>query len=73
MENIQKLKSTSDGWRGLLAETFNFETVEILGHAIAEYTLSKFNNRTILIGYDTRFLGRLFAERLASIFFLQRN
>lgn len=67
MKNIRKLKSTSDGWRGTVADTFTFREVELLVEAIAKYILDKADKKKILIAYDTRFLGKEFAQKAAQV------
>lgn len=61
-------KSTSDGWRGKLADNFNFQNIGLLGEAISKYTLYELGSKEIVIGFDTRFMSRTFADYLANIF-----
>lgn len=61
-------KSTSDGWRGKLADNFNFQNVGLLGEAISKYIYITLEGSDILIGYDTRFMSYEFAKYLANIF-----
>jgi phosphomannomutase len=58
----------TDGWRGLIARDFTFENVRYVALATARY-LKKVNkeNPTCVIGYDTRFLSREFAEESALV------
>ena len=58
----------TDGWRGLIARDFNFENVRFVALATARY-LKQINkdNPTCVIGYDTRFLSRQFAEESALV------
>ncbi len=60
----------TDGWRGLIARDYTFENVQIVSHATADYVLSISNNEkpSVVIGYDTRFLSRQFAEESAIVF-----
>ena len=66
------IKFGTDGWRGVIADNFTFENIELVSHACAEQFLedlkNKKSNNLVFIGYDRRFLGREFAERVALIF-----
>lgn len=61
-------KSTSDGWRGKLAKNFTFENVKLLGNAISRFIVQNSLPKTIVIGYDTRFMSKEFALFLSEIF-----
>ena len=58
----------TDGWRGLIARDFTFANLEIVAVATARL-LKKIGgkNQTVVIGYDTRFLSKEFAEETAQI------
>lgn len=58
----------TDGWRGLIARDFTFDNVELVAHATARYvrTLQR-EGASVVIGYDTRFLSRQFAETAACV------
>jgi len=66
INNVMRLKSTSDGWRGIMADTFNFNTVKSLGICIAKYIISERKTKNILIAYDTRFLSKEFAQTIVN-------
>lgn len=66
MKSKINLHSSSDGWRGVVADTFTFNFVERVMAAIALYTL-KHGGRQIFIGHDTRFLSLEFAKRAAQV------
>ncbi|HBZ80181.1 MULTISPECIES: phosphoglucomutase/phosphomannomutase family protein [Brevibacillus] len=58
----------TDGWRDIVADGFTMANVRIVAQAIASYTKEVGQQeQPILIGYDTRFLGRRFAEEIASV------
>jgi len=61
-------RSTSDGWRGKLAENFTFENVGLLGQAISRYISNNSYPKQIVIGYDTRFMSKEFAVFLSKLF-----
>lgn len=58
----------TDGWRGVIAREFTFANVAIVAQAIAMYLkLRGQEQQGIVIGYDNRFLGSFFAERIAEV------
>ncbi len=67
------IKFGTSGWRGLIARDFTFDNVRLATQAIADYlsTLSEPKSRTVIMGYDTRFLGREFSLAAAEV--LERN
>src|SRR5215471_17232839 len=63
-----EIKFGTDGWRGVIADDFTFENVRRVAGAIASYVLKKEDpKRGIVIGYDTRFGSRRFAEATAEV------
>lgn len=68
MANKEDVKFGTDGWRGIIADTYTFDNVK----RVALATAKVFRNhpkidKGIIIGYDTRFQGRQFAETVASV------
>lgn len=65
----QKIKFGTSGWRGILAEDFTFDRVRVVAQAIADYLNEnrKGSPPQVIVGYDTRFLGKRFAEAVASV------
>jgi phosphomannomutase len=63
----------TSGWRGLIARDFTFDNVRIATQAIAQYLLSLNPAqkapaaKTLILGYDTRFLGREFSLAAAEV------
>lgn len=66
--NHINFRSTSDGWRGRLADDFTFQSVWLLGQAISKYICNDLKSREIVVGYDTRFMSKEFAKYLADVF-----
>lgn len=61
---MNKINFGTDGWRAVIAEDFTFENVEIASKAIGLYIKEAYGTeKTILVGYDTRFLADKFALR----------
>ena len=62
------IKFGTDGWRGLIADDFTFENVSKVALATANYfKRHKRIKNGIVIGYDSRFLSREFAEATATV------
>lgn len=63
------IKFGTDGWRAVIADEYTFENLKKISKAtaIAFENHSKIKNG-IIIGYDTRFLSREFAECSAEVF-----
>lgn len=61
-----QIKFGTDGWRGLIAEDYTFANVRLVANAIATYVHKHEDpSKGLVIGYDTRFLSRRFAEATA--------
>src|SRR5437667_8073294 len=59
----------TSGWRGLIARDFTFDNVRLATQGIADY-LSKVQSpksKAVIVGYDTRFLGREFSLAAAEV------
>jgi len=62
------IKFGTDGFRGIIAKDFTFETVEKITNAIAKYLKDKgLAASTILIGYDPRFMADKFSKFSAEL------
>jgi phosphomannomutase len=62
------IKFGTDGWRAVIADDFTFDNVRSVAGAIASYVLKHEDPaRALIVGYDTRFLSRLFALRAAEV------
>lgn len=58
----------TDGWRGVIADDFTFANVRICAQGTADMLRAKGDRREIVIGYDTRFASKEFAEATAEVF-----
>ena len=74
------IKFGTSGWRGIIAQDFTFENVRLAAQGIAQYLRAELANPqsaihgrkpVVVIGYDTRFLGREFSLAVAEV--LARN
>ncbi len=58
----------TDGWRGVIAEDFTVANVHKVAAAIARYVIRAENPKNgVLIGYDARFGGLMFARAAAEV------
>src|SRR5438067_2802802 len=65
---MAEIKFGTDGWRGLIADDFTSHKVRRVSGAIASYVLKNEDpRRGILVGYDTRFGSRRFAEAVSEV------
>ena len=63
-----EIKFGTDGWRGLIARDFTFENVARCAQGVADYLHSTGGSgQGLVVGYDTRFLSREFAETVAEV------
>lgn len=61
-----KIKFGTDGWRAIIAQEFTVDNVKRVAEGTALWMKSKGFSK-IVIGHDTRFAGRLFAEATAQV------
>lgn len=63
-----EIRFGTDGWRAIIAEDYTFENVARCAQGVADYLRELgIADRGLVIGYDTRFLSREFAETVASV------
>ncbi|NEZ59788.1 phosphoglucomutase/phosphomannomutase family protein, partial [Leptolyngbyaceae cyanobacterium CCMR0081] len=64
----KSIKFGTDGWRGMIAADFTFERVELVAALSAKVLEDYFGSngsRTVIVGYDRRFLSPEFAGHAA--------
>ncbi len=61
----------TDGWRAVIAESFTVDNVARVAWAVARYVSSKASESAVVVGYDTRFGGKMFAETMAKVLTLK--
>jgi len=72
-----EIKFGTDGWRGVISDNFTFKNVAIVGQAVSEWVKRDTKTRkagvkkNVSVAYDTRFLGREYAQIVSCI--LARN
>ena len=65
---MKQISFGTDGWRGILAEDFNFTNVRLVARSIGMYILKHgLADRGIVIGYDNRFFSDRFAAEIAGV------
>ena len=71
-----QIKFGTSGWRGLIARDFTFDGVRLATQGIADYLNSQLSTPNsqlagrkpvVMIGHDTRFLGREFSLAVAEV------
>lgn len=65
MEKI--IKFGTSGFRGIIADSFTFKTLSATVRATADYVKAHARNNPpkLMVGYDPRFMGEVFADRAA--------
>ena len=62
------IKFGTDGWRGIIADDFTFANVARCSQGLADYLRVEGTSANgVVVGYDTRFASREFAETVASV------
>ena len=62
------IKFGTDGWRAVIGDQYTFANLEIVSRATAQWLRKTYGeDLKIVIGHDTRFLGRQFTERAAAV------
>jgi phosphomannomutase len=63
-----KITFGTDGWRAVIAEDYTYDNVRRCAQGFASYLReNKKGGRGIVVGYDTRFSGELFAAAAAEV------
>lgn len=68
--NDYPIRFGTDGWRAIIADDFTFANVRVAAQATADSFAASGSegDRTVLIGYDVRFLSDRFAQATAEVF-----
>ena len=64
------IKFGTSGWRGIIARDFTFDNVRLATQAIADHLkcgVRSAERGVVILGYDTRFLGREFSLAAAEV------
>jgi phosphomannomutase len=60
------IKFGTDGWRAIIADTYTVDNVRRVAEGIAAFLKSR-NARSIVLGFDCRFGGPMFAQTVARV------
>ena len=63
---MEKIKFENDSWNGIIAKDFTFDNLARVTEATAKWMTNK-NYSSVVIGFDTRFNGKVFAQHVAAI------
>ncbi|TAN33200.1 phosphoglucomutase/phosphomannomutase family protein [bacterium] len=63
-----QIRFGTDGWRGVIADDFNYGSVRRVAQGIAEFMRSRTPDPLAIVGYDCRFASDDFARAVAGIF-----
>ncbi|MBA3900308.1 MAG: phosphoglucomutase/phosphomannomutase family protein [Bacteroidetes bacterium] len=61
------IKFGTDGWRAIIAKEFTVENVARVAEATAIWLLKQNKSPKVMVGYDTRFAGQMFAQTYAAV------
>lgn len=64
---MNKIKFGTDGWRAIIAKDFTVDNVAKVTVAVSKWLKNKYSDSTVVIGYDFRFGGKLFAQTVAKV------
>jgi phosphomannomutase len=64
---MSNIRFGTDGWQGTIAADFTVDNVARVAWAVAQWVLSKSASPAVVVGYDTRFGGKMFAETMAKV------
>lgn len=62
-----EIKFGTDGWRAIIAKDYTVDNVKRVSEATARWMMQK-SMKKLVIGFDCRFAGSLFAETAATVF-----
>jgi phosphomannomutase len=67
--SVTTIKFGTDGWRGVIGAEFTFDRLlsvaPLAAEILADTYSAKTGNRTIIVGFDRRFMAETFAKRMA--------
>ena len=66
---MSRIKFGTDGWRAVIADQYTFDNLARVAYATARWLRDTYGSApSIVIGHDTRFMGRAFTEHAARVF-----
>ncbi|MBO0687414.1 MAG: phosphoglucomutase/phosphomannomutase family protein, partial [Candidatus Dormibacteraeota bacterium] len=67
MRGTPPIRFGTDGWRGIVADDFTYETLRYAAQGVAEYLVGRPGSPLAVVGYDCRFASEAFAEQVARV------
>ena len=64
---MTKIKFGTDGWRAIIADQYTVENVIRVTEGTAAWLKNHFEEPSVIVGYDCRFNGKMFAETVANV------
>lgn len=64
---MAQIKFGTDGWRAIIANDFTIENVTKVSAGVADWLNTTTKNPVVILGYDTRFGGEMFAKQIAVV------
>lgn len=65
---MSDIKFGTDGWRAIIAKDYTVENVARVSLATAKWLTTTYDNPSLVIGFDCRFGGKMFAETATKVF-----
>ena len=65
---MNEIKFGTDGWRAIIGQEYTTDNVARVSIGVSEWLIENMKSPSVVIGYDCRFGGRLFAETAAKVF-----
>lgn len=62
----EPIRFGTDGWRAIIGDQFTFYNLRRVAEATATYLLKQKVHPKVIVGYDCRFMGNIFAEVVAT-------
>jgi phosphomannomutase len=62
-----QIRFGTDGWRGVVADDFTYETLRYAAQGVGEYLAAKGADPLAVVGYDCRFASEIFALEVARV------
>lgn len=66
-DKMTEIKFGTDGWRAIIADGYTIANLTRVTQAMAAWLKAKYENPSVMIGYDCRFHGELFSKTVANI------
>jgi len=64
---MNTIKFGTDGWRAIIAKDFTVRNVARVSAGISNWLFKKYKEPSVVVGYDCRFGGKMFAETVAKV------